>query len=171
MPNELSAVCCDRTPDPQKQRQAIIALLKAGADIHATDKNGVTALHHAVRFRSPTAVATLLEHGAEVNQTCKRSGSTLLHRAVTSTGVHRHRRPTGRSSGTARHLIAGYGSFPRMDFIVPLAVKCMMCDHALRKRVVADFDSLGVGCLIKPSVNFKATLRPRVSNTGNHNFV
>lgn len=29
----------------------------------------------------------LLEHGAAVNQACKRSGSTPLHRAVTSTGA------------------------------------------------------------------------------------
>lgn len=87
MPDELSTLCCDRNPVPHKQRKAIETLLKAGADIHATDKNGVTALHHAVRFRSPTAVDTLLEHGADVNQACKRSGSTPLHRAVTSTGA------------------------------------------------------------------------------------
>ena len=61
--------------------------LKHGADIHETDKNGVTALHHAVRFRSPTAVKTLIEHGANVNQACRRNGSTPLHRAVTRTGA------------------------------------------------------------------------------------
>jgi ankyrin repeat protein len=83
----LSDVCCQRNPIPKKQRAAIEAILKAGGDIHETDKNGVTALHHAVRFRSPTAVETLLRHGALVNQTCKRSGSTALHRAVTSTGA------------------------------------------------------------------------------------
>lgn len=55
--------------------------------MHATDKNGVTALHHAVRFRSPVAVKTLLEHGANVNQACRRNGSTPLHRAVTQTGA------------------------------------------------------------------------------------
>jgi ankyrin repeat protein len=85
--HELSNICCDRNPVPAQQRKAIEALLDAGADIHETDKNGVTALHHAVRFRSPTAVATLLERGANVNQVCKRSGSTPLHRAVTSTGA------------------------------------------------------------------------------------
>ncbi|NNE01219.1 MAG: ankyrin repeat domain-containing protein [Pirellulaceae bacterium] len=85
--HELSSVCCDRNPDPKDQRRAIEVLLDNGADIHACDKNGVTALHHAVRFRSPAAVATLLERGANVNQTCKRSGSTALHRAVTSTGA------------------------------------------------------------------------------------
>ena len=85
--HQLSSVCCDRNPNPSRQRKAIEALLRRGADIHETDKNGVTALHHAVRFRSPAAVATLLEHGADVNQVCRRSGSTPLHRAVTSTGA------------------------------------------------------------------------------------
>ncbi len=84
---ELSSVCCQRSADPKRQRAEIEALLKAGADIHQTDKNGVTPLHHAVRFRSPAAVETLLQHGAVVNQQCKRSGSTPLHRAVTSTGA------------------------------------------------------------------------------------
>jgi len=61
--------------------------LKGGADIHATDKNGVTALHHAVRFRSPAAVKCLVEQGANVNQACRRNGSTPLHRAVIQTGA------------------------------------------------------------------------------------
>lgn len=87
MINDLSSICCDRNPVPGEQRRAIEELLATGANIHATDKNGVTALHHAVRFRSPTAVATLLEHGANVNQQCKRSGGTPLHRAVTTTGA------------------------------------------------------------------------------------
>jgi tankyrase len=47
----------------------------------------VTALHHAVRFRSPIAVKTLIEHGADVNRACRRNGSTPLHRAVTQTGA------------------------------------------------------------------------------------
>ena len=84
---ELSDVCCEQNADPAKQRRAIEALLKAGADIHQTDKNGVTPLHFAVRFRSPAAVDTLLRHGANANQACTRSGSTPLHRAVTSTGA------------------------------------------------------------------------------------
>ena len=65
----------------------LVELLSQGADVHATDKNGVTALHHAVRFRSPVAVETLIERGANVNQRCRRSGSTPLHRAVTQTGA------------------------------------------------------------------------------------
>ena len=84
---ELSAVCHERNLDPKKQRVSIERLIKAGADIHETDKNGVTLLHHAVRFRSPAAVETLLRLGAAVNQTCKRSGSTPLHRAVTWSGA------------------------------------------------------------------------------------
>jgi ankyrin repeat protein len=85
--HELSEICAEQNPDYADQRRRLIALLKSGADIHAMDKNGVTALHHAVRFRSPTAVRTLIERGANVNQVCRRSGSTPLHRAVTTTGA------------------------------------------------------------------------------------
>jgi tankyrase len=87
MSRELSNVCCERNSRPADHRKRIVALLKRGADIHETDKNGVTPLHHAVRFRSPAAVKTLLERGANVNQVCRRSGSTPLHRAVTQTGA------------------------------------------------------------------------------------
>lgn len=83
----LFDICCERTPDPADQRKRLKAALKSGADIHEADKNGVTPLHSAVRFRSPAAVQTLIEHGADVNQTCRRSGSTPLHRAVTQTGA------------------------------------------------------------------------------------
>lgn len=84
---ELSRVCSRRNHDSEVLRGKIDAILDAGADIHETDKNGVTPLHHAVRFRSLEAVEILLSRGAAVNQTCKRSGSTPLHRAVTSTGA------------------------------------------------------------------------------------
>ena len=84
---ELSGICRRRNPDPDQQQADIVALLEAGANIQESDKNGVTPLHHAVRFRSPAAVETLLRHGAAVNQACRRSGSTALHRAVTSTGA------------------------------------------------------------------------------------
>ena len=87
MENELFDVCSDRNPDPVDQRKQLLKLLNAGADVHATDKNGVTALHHAVRFRSPTAVKILIAHGANVNQACRRNGSTPLHRAATQTGA------------------------------------------------------------------------------------
>jgi ankyrin repeat protein len=87
MQNELFDICSKQRPAPADQRRRILEALKAGADIHATDKNGVTALHHAVRFRSPIAVQTLIEHGANVNQACKRNASTPLHRAATQTGA------------------------------------------------------------------------------------
>jgi tankyrase len=87
MTNELFDICCECNPRPKDQRRRIAMALKKGADIHAADKNGVTALHHAVRFRSPSAVKTLIEHGANVNQACRRNGSTPLHRAVTQTGA------------------------------------------------------------------------------------
>jgi uncharacterized protein len=87
MNDELFDNCSERNPKPANQRRRIEMTLKRGADIHATDKNGVTALHHAVRFRSPAAVRALIKHGANVNQACRRNGSTPLHRAVTQTGA------------------------------------------------------------------------------------
>src|SRR4051794_37050883 len=87
MKNQLFDICAERSPNRADQRRRLRQALKAGADVHATDKNGVTALHHAVRFRSPAAVATLIEFGANVNQACRRNGSTPLHRAVTQTGA------------------------------------------------------------------------------------
>ncbi|MEZ6112785.1 MAG: ankyrin repeat domain-containing protein [Pirellulaceae bacterium] len=60
---ELSKICAERNPDPSDQRDRIRELLESGADVHAADRNGVTALHHAVRFRSPAAVSTLIEYG------------------------------------------------------------------------------------------------------------
>ena len=85
--NELFDICSEQNPKPADQRKRLLAALKQGADIHAADKNGVTALHHAVRFRSAAAVKMLVENGADVNRACKRNGSTALHRAVTQTGA------------------------------------------------------------------------------------
>jgi tankyrase len=85
--SDLFNICCERDSKPADQRKRLEKVLDAGADIHATDKNGVTALHHAVRFRSPAAVKTLIEYGANVNQACRRNGSTPLHRAATQTGA------------------------------------------------------------------------------------
>ncbi len=87
MQNDLFDICSERNPDASVQMRRLEELLKAGADVHAADKNGVTALHHAVRFRSPGAVRTLVKYGANVNQACRRNGSTPLHRAVTQTGA------------------------------------------------------------------------------------
>jgi uncharacterized protein len=83
----LSKICAEQNADPADQRKRLAALLKSGADINAADKNGVTALHHAVRFRNVRAVRTLIKHGADVNQVCRKSGSTPLHRAVLTTGA------------------------------------------------------------------------------------
>lgn len=87
MKNELFKICCERNPTSEDQRQRLTAAIKRGVDIHECDKNGVTPLHHAVRFRSPVAVKTLIEYGADVNCACRRNGSTPLHRAVTNTGA------------------------------------------------------------------------------------
>ncbi len=133
---ELSYVCCQRNPDPPRQRAEIEKLLQAGANIHQTDKNGVTPLHHAVRFRSPTAVETLLEHGAAVNQTCKRSGSTPLHRAVTSTGAP----GTAGKDAEARQIVAlllQYGADPAIKNKSGKTALDYASDEGIRELIVA----------------------------------
>jgi tankyrase len=118
------------------------ALLKSGVDINGTDKNGVTALHHAVRFRSPIAVKTLIEHGANVNQVCRRSGSTPLHRAVTSTGApHTAGKQTEAREIVILLLAAGAdasiqnkrGKKP-VDYVTDTAMIALLIDNRNRRR-------------------------------------
>jgi len=71
--------------NPSAQAQAVAVLLKAGGDIHAVDKGGVTALHRAVRNRCTGAVRALLEGGADMRRKSK-SGSTAVQLATQTTG-------------------------------------------------------------------------------------
>lgn len=87
MASDLLSICAAQTPEPADTRERIARAVEAGADVHAADKNGVTALHHAVRFRRPRTVQALIENGADVNRACRRNGSTPLHRAVIQTGA------------------------------------------------------------------------------------
>ncbi|MCA8998658.1 MAG: ankyrin repeat domain-containing protein [Planctomycetaceae bacterium] len=83
----LLAACSAHDPDPQSQLRVIRHLIRCGVSVNETDKNGVTPLHRAVRFRNPVAVKELLAQNADVNAIDKRTGSTPLHRAVTNTGA------------------------------------------------------------------------------------
>lgn len=71
--------------DARRQVKTIGALLDAGADIQAPDKNGATPLHRAVRTRCAAAVKFLLKRGADPTLKNK-PGSTPFHLAVQNTG-------------------------------------------------------------------------------------
>ncbi|MCX5659209.1 MAG: ankyrin repeat domain-containing protein [Planctomycetota bacterium] len=71
--------------DEARQVKTIDVLLDAGADLHAVDKNGATALHRAVRNRCARAVERLLETGADPTAKNK-PGATPFHLAVQNTG-------------------------------------------------------------------------------------
>jgi ankyrin repeat protein len=73
--------------DPARQVKMIRCLLNAGADLAATDKNGATALHRAVRTRCATAVQCLLDAGADPTARNRSpSGATPFHLTVQNTG-------------------------------------------------------------------------------------
>ena len=71
--------------DPKRQVAMIELLLRASADIHASDKNGATPLHRAVRTRCAGAVKALLDAGSDPTIKNK-PGSTPFHLAVQNTG-------------------------------------------------------------------------------------
>jgi tankyrase len=83
----LIAAASAHDPESRVQRAVIRLLIRHGANVNETDKNGVTPLHRAVRFRSPAAVKVLLESGADPNAVDRKSRSSPLHRAVTNTGA------------------------------------------------------------------------------------
>jgi ankyrin repeat protein len=83
----LLAACSAHDPDPAIQVRVIQYLLECGVSVGESDKNGVTALHRAVRFRSLAATRELITHGANVNVVDKKTKSTPLHRAVMNTGA------------------------------------------------------------------------------------
>ena len=83
----LLAACSAHDPPPEIQMAVMQFLIDAGVSVNETDKNGVTPLHRAVRFRSRAAVDLLLSSGADVRATDRKSHSTALHRAVTNSGA------------------------------------------------------------------------------------
>ncbi|MEM8736604.1 MAG: ankyrin repeat domain-containing protein [Planctomycetota bacterium] len=83
----MLAACSAHDPEPASQKAMIQFLIGAGVPIDETDKNGVTPLHRAVRFRSVGAVEQLLAAGADVNVKDRRTCSSPLHRAVVLSGA------------------------------------------------------------------------------------
>ena len=83
----MLSICSSQSPDVKSQIDIIKILIKHGVNINEKDKNGVSPLHRAVRFRKPEIVKFLIANGADVNCVDKRSASTPLHRAVVNSGA------------------------------------------------------------------------------------
>jgi len=65
----------------------ITELIKAGADVNATDDHGWAPLHYAVDCRDEDCVAVLLAHGADVHK-ADDAGRTPMRVAV----QHEHKK-------------------------------------------------------------------------------
>ncbi|MGP0067523.1 MAG: ankyrin repeat domain-containing protein [Isosphaeraceae bacterium] len=109
----LLAACSAHDPDPTTQVRVIGHLLQCGASVLETDKNGVTPLHRAVRFRNVAAARELIAQGADVNVVDRRTESTPLHRAVTSTGAPATAGKSGLAIELAKLLLSN-GADPRI---------------------------------------------------------
>ena len=94
--------------DAERQVRTIRRLLDSGADIHAQDKNGATALHRAVRTRCAAAVQCLLQAGSDPTLKNK-SGSTPFHLAVQDTGRGGSGAPEARTA--QREIIVEFRAF------------------------------------------------------------
>jgi tankyrase len=102
----LLAAASAHDPDDHNQSAVIRFLVESGVSVNENDKNGVTPLHRAVRFRSPAGVSLLLQLGADVNATDRKSHSTPLHRAVTNTGAPSTAGKHGLAVEIARTLVS-----------------------------------------------------------------
>jgi ankyrin repeat protein len=71
--------------NPIAQAEAIACLIASGADPNPVDKNGVTALHGAVRTRCAPAVSALLQGGTDALRK-NGAGSTPMMLATRHTG-------------------------------------------------------------------------------------
>jgi tankyrase len=83
----LLSACSAHNPSSETQAAVVQYLIESNVSVNEIDKNGVTPLHRAVRFRSLTAVNLLLAAGADVHAIDRKSHSTALHRAVTQSGA------------------------------------------------------------------------------------
>ena len=107
----MLAACSAHDPSPEKQLAVIEYLIDSGVSINEPDKNGVTPLHRAVRFRSLEAVDLLLANGADVHATDRKSQSTALHRAVTNSGAPATAGKTDVAASIVRSLLS-HGADP-----------------------------------------------------------
>lgn len=95
--------------DGLKAARVAALLVDRGAAVDASNRDGVTPLHQAVRARNLAVVEVLLDRGANPNAADKR-GSTPLHRASSNSGASN---TAGIDATPFVDLLLGRGADPR----------------------------------------------------------
>ena len=130
----MLSVCSSQKENFEIQLDLIKILLKKGANINETDKNGVSPLHRAVRYRNPKVVEFLIKRGANVNYADKRNASTALHKAVFNSGAPSTKRKSEEAieiikilldNGANPNLKNNKGKLP-IDYVKKDAVKKLL---------------------------------------------
>jgi ankyrin repeat protein len=89
----------------EAQAAIVVALLDAGADVHARDEHSMTALHYAA-IAEARATELLLSRGADPNATAD-DGTTPLHECATYGGAAAARALISAGADIARRNLAG----------------------------------------------------------------
>ena len=90
----------------EEERLALVAIttaLELGADVHATDNAGNTALHAAASHGMDTLVQALVDHGADI-RAANRRGQTPMALAVYSDGIGGDREARESTTSLLREL-------------------------------------------------------------------
>jgi ankyrin repeat protein len=132
---------CDPRPslptwDPASQQRIIELLVSRRAEVDRPDRGGATALHRAVRARSPAAVAALLSAGADPRAATRKTGSTALHLAVATTGASGTAGAGELQIGIVRMLLAAGATMADVDGN-GVAVVDRIQSRALREALAA----------------------------------
>ncbi|KAE8420071.1 ankyrin repeat-containing domain protein [Aspergillus pseudocaelatus] len=130
----LLSVCSSVVGYNTGEEATSIELIHAGANIHATDKDGSTPLHLACRSGKCATVALLLEKGAPCSTTNNAGLSPLYYALSHSNNVERLEMTNTLLAAGANPLITGPHGETALHILAPLLVIFSSADQGYRSE-------------------------------------